>query len=300
MIKSSDMKVETKTRAIFHAIHSEEAGNAETMKRLTGLLSTEYLGVPDDFFVGKKCLDAGCGSTAWGTKVMLERGASHVTAIDLGDISDVAWKLLKGYEGKYTIDIGSVLSLPYPDNTFDFTHCEGVLHHTTNPMKGLAELCRVTKPGGMVLITIHGKGGVFHDCMNAMRVRYQNDEKFRDFIDTLDGDTLVEMASWTIQEMKRHGDDTGISNSALKEYINNDLALTIKDRLQAPLYTEFIEQEVRDAFTKNGFENVRRLTRYPRYQNIRRFLSPFYNTYDNKWSRIFFGEGVPQMIATKI
>lgn len=294
------MKVETKTREIFHAIHSGHADDTEIMKRLMALLTPEYLGVPDDFFVGKHCLDAGCGSAVWATRVMLERGAAHVTAIDLGDISDVAPKLLKGYEGKYTIDIGSVLSLPYPDNTFDFTHCEGVLHHTTNPMKGLAELCRVTKSGGGMLINVHGKNGIVRDCMNAMRIRYQRDDTFRGFIDSLNGDTLVKIASWAIEEMRLHGDDAGIPNKKLHQYINNDLALTIKDRMQAPIYAELTEQELREFLTEHDFKDIRRITRYPRFQNLRRFLAPFYNAYDNKWSRIFFGEGEPQIVATKV
>lgn len=293
------MKVETKTRAIFHKIHSGHAGDTEIMKRLMALLTPEYLGVPNDFFVGKKCLDAGCGSAVWATRVMLERGASHITAIDLGDISDVALKLLKGYEGKYTIDIGSVLSLPYPDNTFDFTHCEGVLHHTTDPLKGLAELCRVTKSGGEILINVHGKNGIVRDCMNVMRVRYQQDDTFRWFIDSLSGDVLIEIASWAIQEMKSHGDEVDIPNEKLRQYINNDLALTIKDRMQAPIYAELTEQELREFILAHGFKDIRRLTRYPRFKNVRRFLAPFYNAYDNKWSRIFFGEGEPQMVATK-
>jgi SAM-dependent methyltransferase len=54
----------------------------------------------------------------------------------------------------------SVLDLPFPDESFDFCWSAGVLHHTADPDKGLAELTRVLKPGGKLFVLLYGKGGV--------------------------------------------------------------------------------------------------------------------------------------------
>ena len=42
--------------------------------------------------------------------------------------------------------------LDYPDNYFDLVTCFGTIHHTPNVSFILTELCRVTKPGGYILL----------------------------------------------------------------------------------------------------------------------------------------------------
>jgi len=45
-------------------------------------------------------------------------------------------------------------SIPYPDNTFDLVICLEGLKHIPNVQKALAEMKRVAKPGGKILLTI--------------------------------------------------------------------------------------------------------------------------------------------------
>lgn len=45
---------------------------------------------------------------------------------------------------------GSILALPFPDDTFDVTHVHQVLQHVADPVLALREMYRVTKPGGFV------------------------------------------------------------------------------------------------------------------------------------------------------
>lgn len=44
--------------------------------------------------------------------------------------------------------------LPYPDNSFDFVLCEGLLEHTLRPKQLFSEIHRVLRPGGSVLISV--------------------------------------------------------------------------------------------------------------------------------------------------
>ena len=101
--------------------------------------------------------------------------------------------------------------------------------------------------------------------------------------------------------MAEHGDALGkkVPPAMVKELLNRDLVLTIKDRIAAPLYTQSTEKELSDWLRKHGFTKIERVSRYPRLQNIRRFLAPLYSDYENKYARLFFGEGEPQIKATK-
>ena len=55
---------EKNTRAIFHELHKQQGDSKKILDRLKALLNPAYLKENDDFFKGKICLDAGCGSNA--------------------------------------------------------------------------------------------------------------------------------------------------------------------------------------------------------------------------------------------
>lgn len=76
---------ERQTRSIFHELHTQQGDNDAIFQRLSTLLSPAYLREADDFFQGKICLDAGCGSNANATYSMLRQGAEKVYAFDLND-----------------------------------------------------------------------------------------------------------------------------------------------------------------------------------------------------------------------
>jgi len=42
--------------------------------------------------------------------------------------------------------------LPFPDSSFDFVMCNSVLHHLEEPKKLLAEMARLVKPAGAILL----------------------------------------------------------------------------------------------------------------------------------------------------
>jgi SAM-dependent methyltransferase len=52
--------------------------------------------------------------------------------------------------------VGSVEALPVDDATFDVVLCTQVLEHCDDPARAVAELRRVTAPGGRVLASTHG------------------------------------------------------------------------------------------------------------------------------------------------
>lgn len=50
--------------------------------------------------------------------------------------------------------VGSVESIPFPDNSFDSIVCTQVLEHVAHPEVAMSELNRVLRPGGVLLLTV--------------------------------------------------------------------------------------------------------------------------------------------------
>lgn len=122
-------------------------------------------------FKGKRCLDAGCGNGR-GSLFMLTNGAASVDAIDISqtNIDSTARNLHEfGFGGNYECHIGSLEKLDFPDETFDFVWCNGVIMHTHNPDKCLQELSRVLRIGGKIWIYVYGSGGLYWYCVQRFR-----------------------------------------------------------------------------------------------------------------------------------
>lgn len=116
-------------------------------------------------------LDAGCGggrySAAWATL-----GAKSVTGIDFSEIGiQTARERTATRFSNVKFEIGDALAIPFPDNSFDCSFSNGVLHHTRDWKKGIHEMVRVLKPGGFGwLYLIENPGGYFWDIIEILRV----------------------------------------------------------------------------------------------------------------------------------
>lgn len=294
--------VEKRTRKVFHDIHARQIQCTSQFERTLRLSSLESLGVDKDFFVGKTCLDAGCGSFAPGAQNMLALGASKVFAMDVDEsIFELAPKYLHSYGERCDLRVGNVLLLEFPNSYFDFVLCNGVLHHTLAPLDGLRQLARVTKPGGILCVSTLGKGGLMEDIMDLFRRRYAEDKEFKGLIDTLTAGDFFSFFSWIRGVMRSRNDVLidKVSDATFRAMFDEDLVLTIRDRLQAPLYHRISRGAFEDTLSAEGFTKIERLGRYQYYQNIRRFIAPLYFEANNPYAKLWFGDGYLQYKATK-
>lgn len=76
------------------------------------------------------------------------------------------------------IEQGSILNLPYPDNSFDLVCAFDVIEHVEDDQKGIDEMYRVCKNSGTILITVPAFKFLWgsHDVVNQHYRRYSKKE----------------------------------------------------------------------------------------------------------------------------
>jgi len=107
--------------------------------------------VPHDLR-GRTVLDAGAG-TGLASEILLEHGA-RVVATDLSR-DMIGWQAAI----RPPAAVADVCHLPLADDSVDDAVGAFVLNHLTQPEAGLAELARVTRPGGAVVACVFGNAG---------------------------------------------------------------------------------------------------------------------------------------------
>lgn len=292
------------TRAIFDEHHREQDADDRIYERLVSLVSPGYLGLDEDHFVGRTVADVGCGSNANASVAFLRLGAAHVHSVDLGeDWMDCAARRLAPFGSRSTMGSQDVQDLTLETASFDFVHCAGVLHHTADPHRGFRELARITRPGGHTFITVMGTAdGLIYQFVNLLRDRYRAEAPFRALVDGLSAADLHAAIESVLAAKEAHEPSTAEERRVVHSLVDEDLVLTIKDRLQAPTYHGFALREplVRDWFVAERFVDVRRVSRYTYgFQNVRRFLAPLYEDYRSPLAQLLFGDGYVQMIGRR-
>jgi SAM-dependent methyltransferase len=105
---------------------------------------------------GQRVLDVGCGPGAL-TKELVERlGAESVAAVDPSE-SFVAAARARNPD----VDVrqASAEELPFADDAFDAALAQLVVHFMSDPVAGLAEMRRVTHPGGVIAACVWDHAG---------------------------------------------------------------------------------------------------------------------------------------------
>lgn len=114
-----------------------------------------------------KILDAGCGS---GRNMVELARYGAVTGIELSTASvEVARK-----RGAGEVLEGSVLEMPFADDTFELAVTLDVIEHLEDDLAALRELRRTIAPGGALLVTVPAYQWLWsgHDVINHHHRRY--------------------------------------------------------------------------------------------------------------------------------
>lgn len=118
---------------------------------------------------GESVLDVGCGTGTLAIAAAAKVGPSgEVQGIDASpEMIEVARRKAEKQAPKSSFQPGLIETIPFPDDRFDLVLNTLMLHHLPDDLKrkGLAEMRRVLKPGGRLLVVdfaSHGDSPIGH------------------------------------------------------------------------------------------------------------------------------------------
>lgn len=109
-----------------------------------------------DLSAGQRALDVGCGPGALMAPLVERLGTANVAGIDPSEpFVAAAQTRFPGVD----VQTGAAEALPFPDKSFDASLAQLVVHFMTDPVAGLREMARVTRPGGVVAACVWDHAG---------------------------------------------------------------------------------------------------------------------------------------------
>ena len=109
---------------------------------------------------GLQVLDIGCGSGRHTAAIARYKGVQVLGAdINLNDVIETKKRLifqerLEGKRGRWDLLAASINRLPFNDNFFDLIVCSEILEHIPDHRMAVAEVVRVLKPGGDLVVSV--------------------------------------------------------------------------------------------------------------------------------------------------
>jgi SAM-dependent methyltransferase len=126
--------------------------DAERLERYVGRWSrlvarefVDWLEVPPD----GRWLDVGCGSGALTETVLTQAAPASVVGVDTSE-AFVAYAAGRVTDPRAAFAVGDAQALDRPDASFDAVASSLVLNFLPDPGRGVAEMARVVRPGGLV------------------------------------------------------------------------------------------------------------------------------------------------------
>ena len=98
---------------------------------------------------GLRWLDVGCGSGAFSELIALRCAPAESQGVDPSD-AQLAFARARPATRSAVFQVGNAMALPFPADRFDAAVMALVIFFVPDPAKGVAEMVRVVRPGGIV------------------------------------------------------------------------------------------------------------------------------------------------------
>lgn len=132
---------------------------ADAYDRFMGRYSVPLAAVFADFAmtaVGQRALDVGCGPGALTGELVRRLGSASVSAVDPSESFAAA---AQARHPAIDVRRASAEQLPFEDHAFDVAVAQLVVHFMADPVVGLREMGRVTRPDGVVAACVWDHAG---------------------------------------------------------------------------------------------------------------------------------------------
>jgi SAM-dependent methyltransferase len=98
---------------------------------------------------GLRWLDVGCGSGAFSELIAQRCAPAEIQGIDPSE-AQLAFARTRPATRNAEFQVGNAMALPFADDRFDAAAMSLVIFFVPDPAKGVAEMVRVVRPGGLV------------------------------------------------------------------------------------------------------------------------------------------------------
>jgi ubiquinone/menaquinone biosynthesis C-methylase UbiE len=103
---------------------------------------------------GGRLIEVGAG---FGRLAAEYAGYREVVLLDSSAVHVAAAQEALADDSRFTVVAGDAYALPFPDASFDAAVCIRVLHHFEDPGPALAEIGRILRPGGVLVLEFANK-----------------------------------------------------------------------------------------------------------------------------------------------
>jgi ubiquinone/menaquinone biosynthesis C-methylase UbiE len=215
-------------------------------------LTADESGRPFSLFVDfdaledKAVLDVGAGSGI-ATQLLAEAGAK-VTAIDLTDWAvETTRRRLDAFGLEGDVRQADAEQLPFAEASFDLVFSWGVIHHSSDMDRALAELVRVCRPGGQIVLMVYHRRSLFFAVYRAFQRFLPLARRLGlHFEGARAGETEGLIARhFTVDELREKLERAGLTNVWIRPYGQDAELLPLPRRVRLPI-TERIPRRVKD------------------------------------------------------
>ena len=204
-------------------IHAEEDAMARTVQACAP--------APD-----METLDVACGPGI--LACALAGHAAHVTGIDITPAMIAQAKARQAASGRENLSwqIGDATTLPFADGRFDRVTTRYSFHHMPDPAAALAEMKRVCRPGGRLVV-------IDATPSPATRQAYDIMERLRDPSHT---------SALPLDDLRRIGREAGLREAAIDGYRLAARLDTLADADDMPALTAMFEADIASGADRIG------------------------------------------------
>lgn len=126
-----------------------------------------------------RLLEVGCGIGV--DSIQLARCGFDVTALDLTEAAiRVARVFSEARDVKIDFRVGNTEDLEFEDESFDAAYSFGVLHHTPDIERSIAELRRVLKDGATAYVMLYHRNSLVNFAHWLLRLPYESPRNLKD------------------------------------------------------------------------------------------------------------------------
>lgn len=130
---------------------------------------------------GKRLLEVGCG-IGIDTLRLARMGFERVIGVDLTLTALAVARKRASEEGVDNVEFfcGDAEHLAFPDASFDVVYSFGVIHHTPEIQRAVAEIERVLRPGGRAFVMVYHAHSLVNLVHTVLRLPYESPRNLRD------------------------------------------------------------------------------------------------------------------------